>query len=422
MRKIVKSIIGTIIEYIHDFCSMINFLIQKLNKKDEEKIRVGFFCQYIPAWEKVKPLYNKMKKDNRFQIYLLCVPSVMEKNNVAMGKNDTYQYFSEHGYEAINTVVDKGKWLDIKNLSLDYIFYPRPYNSYFPKQYNTRIVSRYTKICCVMYCMSIMKVDLDLVLNRDFCRNVYFYFAETDYIQNYMQSKFNWSYKMGMMKIPCFGMPIFDQIFLDKQKKSKSWEFSQNMFKVIWAPRWTTDKYLGGSNFFYYKDIILNYAEKHSDIDFLIRPHPMMFNNFIRTGEMTTGDVEYYKKKIQSLKNVKLDDEQEYIASMWESSVLICDISSIIPEYLMMNKPIIYCASNMVAEITEDATKLFTGCYEVHNEKELFVILENLQKGNDPLKKKREELKKWLLKGEAESASKQIVEALVCDKYNMNHK
>ena len=42
-------------------------------------------------------------------------------------ENDAYDYCMTHGFpEAINTLVDKDTWLDLKEMNLEYIFYSRP--------------------------------------------------------------------------------------------------------------------------------------------------------------------------------------------------------------------------------------------------------------------------------------------------------
>lgn len=65
----------------------------------------------------------------------------------------------------------------------------------------------------------------------------------------------------------------------------------------MWTPRWTTNKKLGGSNFFVYYKLLLEYAEKNDDVDLLCRPHPLMFDNFLKTGEMKIEEIDDYKKE-----------------------------------------------------------------------------------------------------------------------------
>ncbi len=409
------SDIGTKIIYrLADMKAIYNFIQEKRIKRNAKKRRVGFLCQYIPAWNKTKLVYDSMKEDERFEVFLICIPSGIENQELLdpdLARNDTYEYFIQHGYQAINALIGKNEWLDLCNMRLDYIFYPRPYNSYMPRPYTSNRVSRYSKICCLMYGMIMTKQDIEIMLVRDFFRNVYCYFAENEYSQKINQGKLWFTHKLGLQKTVYFGMPALAQILEARMESNKAWDFSKNSFRVMWTPRWTTDPGLGGTNFFHYKDVLLKYAREHEDIDFLLRPHPMMFENFVRTGEMTEEEVRKYKNDVGDMANVSFDSEPEYGATFWETSVLISDFSGIQPEYFVTGKPLIHCASNMKLELTELTKRMYEGCYVVETSEELFSCLEELKCGRDILYEKRQEIIKELF-GNAAKASSRIVEEL----------
>lgn len=403
---------------LSDTKAVYNFICERRIKRGSERIRVGFLCQYIPAWNKTQPVYEAMKEDERFQVFLICVPSGISDQklvNPDSEENDTYDYFQSHGYEAVNALIGRNKWLDLEQMKLDYVFCSRPYNSYMPRPYISSKVSRYSKICCLVYGMSMTKPIQEMVLNRDFFRNVYYYFAECDYARQVNRRHHKCLNKLGFQKTVYLGMPALAQILEAKKEHSPAWDFSQNEFKAMWTPRWTSAPDLGGTNFFLYKDVLLGYAEEHRDMDFLFRPHPLMFDNFIRTGEMAEEEIKAYKDRVEGLPNVSFDREQEYGAAFWRSSVLISDISSILPEYFVTGKPLIYCASNMVLEPTDMTVRMLEGCYVVYNSQELFSCLWELKNGRDALAEKRREIAKELF-GDMENASRRIVEALVKDR------
>ena len=397
-----------------DMKAMGNFVRERRIKRTSGNVRIGFLCQYIPAWNKTQPVYELMREDPRFEVFLICVPSGIrdqELEDPDTEGNDTYEYFIQHGYEAVNARVGRNEWLDLEKLELNYIFYSRPYNSYMPRPYAGSRVSRYSKICCLIYAMSMTKPVLKVVLNRDFFRNVYCYFAECEYAQRKNRSQLPLAHKLGLQKSVYYGMPALAQILEAKEEYSAAWEFSKHDFRVMWTPRWTTDSKLGGTNFFLYKDSLLEYAEEHKDMDFLLRPHPLMFDNFLRTGEMTEREAESYGKRVERLPNVSLDREKEYGAAFWKSDVLLSDISGILPEYFVTGKPIIYCSSNMVLEPTDMSRRMFEGCYVAETPEEAFAYLDELKRGKDRLFEKRQEIIKELF-GDCRKAAEKIVEEL----------
>lgn len=403
---------------IHDM-KVIPALLAERRIRREGPIRVGFLCQYIPAWTKVASVYEQMKADPRFEPVLLCLPSGIEKNrliNPDSLENDTYDYFISKGYsEAVNTLIGKETWLDLKELNLAYIFYPRPYNALIPASYSSRIVSRYSRICILMYGPATTEEITRTVLNRPFMGSVYFYFAETPFSRQINIRNNRFPHWLGLQHSECHGLPVLEQLAKAKGQPSDSWNFSKNEFRAIWAPRWTTDKEDGGSNFFTYYKSLPAYAAEHPDMDFLFRPHPLTFQNFIKTGEMTPQEVEEFKAVCQSLPNLRLDQQPQYEATFWNSSVLISDISAIMPEYFTTGKPLIFCASNMELNLADYMKKMIKGCYVVYNEQELFACLDRLRAGDDPLYEDRQALITEVFGTSSENASKRIMEAIADD-------
>lgn len=400
-----------------DILMIKNYLTKK--KKIGQPIKVIFICQYIPAWNKIESLYLLMKSDSRFETILLCVPSEIENNkllNYECGKNDTYEYFVNNNYsEAVNSLCKGNKWLDIRKMNPTYVFIQRPYNTYMPKPYTSREVSKFSKVCMIMYGMGLSNLYKNVSLNKDFFSFVSYYFAETEYTLQLNYEKNKLAHKLGIQKSYFFGTPVIESIMKKKGISSDSWDFSKNSFRVMWTPRWTTDLSLGGTNFLdFYKDM-LDFAVNHSDIDFLFRPHPLMFDNFIKTGEMKKREVDEFKHICMEIENVNLDNNKTYDATFWGTDVLVTDISGIMYEFLATGKPMIFCKSNMSLELTKDAEKMLKGCYIVENIKELFECLLELKKGYDPLMNIRKRIIKELFGDINSSVSSKILDELVAE-------
>lgn len=386
---------GDIIAALRSCQAYGNFKRQRRLAARGEKIRVGFMCQYLPAWGKLEPVYRLMQEAPDFEVFLLCVPMGIHRQRLDDPKdcsNDTYEYYKDRGYDAVNTLTGKNQWLDLEALKLDYLFFTRPYNSYMPPQYSSHAVSRYTKVCVMLYAFTLAEETYRSTLNRDFFCNVYFYFAEDRYARDKQERHFSRRHKAGLQRSVYVGMAALADIYRAKGTYAGAWAFSENDFRVMWTPRWTTDRALGGGNFFVYKEPLLRYAAEHPDMDFLFRPHPLMFENFRNTGELTAQKEQEYRDRIASLSNVSLDESGDYAASFWASSVLVSDISGMMPEYFVTGKPVIYCPSHAGLTLAESSAKLISGCYIAHNEDELFVILERLRRGEDPLQDKRRAL------------------------------
>lgn len=396
-----------------DLNAYYNFMAERRvsqKKPKNRKIRVGFIVQYIPAWNKSEPLYKLLRSDDRFETFLLCVQNGI-KDGILQEKscqvNDVYDWFIEQGYdEAVNTYEGNEKWLDLNKLNLDYIFYPRPYNSFMPRQYWSRYVSKYTKICSIMYAVTNSTDVYDTLLNRDFFRNVSFYFAETEEAREWCMRKYSFAHKIGYIKTICAGITSISQISADACGKSSSWNFSKSKFRILWTPRWTTDFKVGGSNFFTYKDEMVKYAVDNPQVDILIRPHPLMFDHFAETGEFTIQERNAYFRTIDSLPNIDIDKQREYGSTFWESNVLVGDNSGILIEYLVTGKPLIFCKTNFYLTPSAIMKKIMKCSYVVDNKEELFDCLKKLQCGEDTLRDERVAFAKALIAESEQSVGK----------------
>lgn len=384
------------------------------------KIRVGFLCQYIPVWHKLEPIYRMMQEDARFEPVLICVPSQIENSvYTGDGENDTLEYFRSHGYEALDALLPDGGWLDLAALNLAYIFYPRPYNSFMPPCYHAKAVSRYSRICLIFYGMNITLDMVETTLNRPFYRYVYCFFGELPFVCK-KNAAFGWlCHGLKLQKSVCYGIPGIEAVLESKGAHSRSWDFSKAGFRVMWTPRWTTDKSLGGSNFFTYYRALFAYAQSHPEMDFLFRPHPLALKHFQQTGEMTQWEAEEFLRLCAQIPNISLDGEKEYTATLWQTDVLVSDMSGLVPEYIATGKPLIFCATNFILTPEPTMARMLEGSYIVHSREELFHCLESLQKGIDPLAEKRAQIHAEVFNEQLCCPSRRILEDLAGERKNV---
>ncbi len=386
--KVVKKISGNL-RYFHSL-----FYISKNRKRvrnkinNEEVLNVIFLVQYIPGWNKLEPIYSKMRNDKRFNPLIVCVPlNIQNHKLVDNSGNDTYEYFVGHGYEAINSLTGDGIWYDLKQLDPDYLFHSRPYNHFMPDCYTSGKIVKYALICNVMYGASMTTSGQDVWLNKDYFRNAYLYFAFDCCEKNYYENKFRFGVKSGLQKCLPYGSTGLEQIL-----KSECGEQNLRFKKtVLWTPRWSTDLCIGGSNFFNYKDALIHLAKENRDILFVFRPHPLMFDNFIKTGEMSREEVAQFKGYCAGEKNIVLDESKEYADKFWNSDFLITDASGIVPEYFVTRKPILYCHTYADFTYAQYAMDMIGACYEVKDEEDINSYFNEIVNDNDYKLRDREE-------------------------------
>ena len=129
-------------------------------------------------------------------------------------------------------------------------------------------------------------------------------------------------------------------------------------------------------------------------MDFIFRPHPLSFENFLKTGQLSLSELDLMGSVYQKSLNMVIDKGGGYEDTFVTSDILVSDMSTILFEYFATGKPIIY--THRVDHFNEFGKKLSEGFYWVKNSSELNNTLEMLISGHDPLKVKREEIRRLI--------------------------
>lgn len=376
--------------------SALRLMCVNRKKKQKDDITIVFMCQLTHVWSCVESIYEAALKDNQVKVYILAVPIQWENGTV---ENDAYAFCKEKGYEVISAYDEKTKsFFDLQRLAPDYVFIPRPYDVHLPETYRSKEVSKYTKVCYVCYAYTAEDgYILKTCFNKWFTTNCYFIFAENASTYEYCVKNHPISSKLGVRKIKQMTYPRFDLLERWQGCEPKHWKLSRGQVRkrIIWAPRWTTDENLGGTSFFKYKDFFFQFAEEHPDVEVMIRPHPLAFDNFIKEGLMSEADVTEYKENCNRANNLQLDERREYLDSFASADILVADMSGVILDFLAMGKPIVFCSYGQ--ELNSANEKLIEGFYVPHNVEELNEMLDALIYNQDSKQDLRDAVTKEVL-------------------------
>lgn len=395
--------------YLHGFF-VGNFMAYRrlrklvLRKRSEEKkdcIHVVFLIQNKQVWSKSEAIYQAMKEDLQFHVDLVVIPDITDES-----ETESYRYF-EAKYQDVIRAGRQGELCDLRDMKPDYVFYTRPYDQYLPIEYRSGKVARYAKTCYCPYAYTVMDSDVTECMPGIFFRNLYLFCSENDYIRNYNRRRFPFSCA-DYRKSEFLGYPILDR-FRDKS-------FAQIKPVFLWTPRWTTEQSLGGSTFFIYKDKLPDYFRGKEKKQLIFRPHPLAFYHFQSTGQMSAEEIEQYSLQYRQSDCIRIDEDSDYAESFREAGVLISDVSSILFEWYVTEKPIIFCETG--AKISLEVTKrALEGCYIVHNWEELRESMDMLSTGIDPLKEKRAEIAKEICGSGISNAGQNIANYVKEDYY-----
>lgn len=353
----------------------------KKKKKNRKQIQVLFLIQFPEMWNSEKTLYQDLLNDNRFIPTILCVPKYKELNNSGnqyYNTNDAYDYFESQGVRTINAYED-GKWFNIQELKPDYIFLQRPYNHQLPILYRFDELYKIGLLCYIPYSGRLTKgIHLNIEFSASFLNYFYMFFADChdsySYVLNYVKENHFENYK----KVYNIGFPRFDLI---RQLSNNNDSCKQKRF--LWLPRWTLDEKTDKSNFLEYIQPMLQYFDIHPEYSLIIRPHPLMFTNFIKEKAVSEEEVSQIYDRVDQMENVRFDSDPDYLHAFEETDILISDGTSLLLEFFVTLKPIIFCGDHR--DLTSEGLLINQTFYKAKSFQEITDAIQKII-NDDPMK------------------------------------
>lgn len=383
LLQLIKMPLRPVKKVFLDFRAKYN--LSKKKEKVNGKIKVVFICQCQHIWNKLRYLAKTLSEDSNFEVVLYIVKDPLDDSN---GETIFENYAKEHGikyyfYEDVK----------LKDLNPLYVIYPRPYDVWLNEDIRSNVVCSYANTVYIPYGYSLMELG-KVNLNSSFTRNIKIFFADMGYAYDYFKRQHKKQIKREIQFAYNLGHPYLDELGQIKenccQEKSAFLSLKNQGLNVIWTPRWTVKDKLGGSNFFRYIDGMFEEFIDNKEYNFVFRPHPYAFDNYVKEGLMTEGEKEGYLSKINTSKNSVYDFADDYFATFLDSNLLITDISSIIAEYLLTKKPVIFCHNEKNEILNYKMKEILTVFYNAYSMEDIRSFIEQIKSGNDYLKEERE--------------------------------
>ena len=358
-----------------------------------EKMRIVFIVQRTEVFNSVRTIYEVAVANDDCEVYLLPLPRCANECKELLW--DTYASVVEFCHQLYGgTVIDTydfktETYYDLTKLMPDYIFLNVPYTIQYPDVYSLEKLALIAKVCYVPYgyAMPNEKKYSDLYASSfyvDLMKHISFLFADGDVSYSYCKKNRMWLSELLFGKhLYNIGYPRFDTIDAHEVRPMGN--------TILWLPRWTAINQIDDGNlashFFDYNDSLLRYVDGQDYYRLVIRPHPLMFENYVKYGLMLEQDVLTYKEVMNKNGKFSLDEKPSYDDAFNTGDVLVADYSSTIVEFFLRGKPVIYCGKREeLSPQIADVTKTF---YYVNGWEQLKKVLDDLKDGVDPLKEER---------------------------------
>lgn len=357
-----------------------------------EKIHVLFLCHRPAVWGSMKSIYERLCDDKNFKVTIVTIPQLTITGEYDDEGVDSF-FHGENTVQGYRR--DTDTFIDLKELQPDYVFYQQPYNMNYIPEYRSEVVSKYARICYLAYFTYMDNLaqgnPYDECYPLDFLRDVSYFFSQYDSEAEYLQNRVA-TLQPYRPRIEITGYPKYDSIECYREQDSDVWKNKEwsGHFRVIWTPRWTTNEHC--CHFFDYKDKILELCRRMPDIELVFRPHPQSWMEWEHTGEFTRVQAEQYRTEYDELNNAAIDNTAEYLGTFYHSDCLITDTSSLVPEYLLTGKPVIYCNREKSTNKFQRGIGFSDALYWVESWEELEKTILRLKHGEDPLREIRKDI------------------------------
>lgn len=343
--------------------------IARQRRTHRGKIHVAFIVQRQALWPNHASIYEAMKGDPLFAVSVIAIPKrPPAAADVDLDEYRRLQLFLNEkkipffpGYD-----LEHRTWINPLAFGLpDLIFLPQPYAFTQSYLYHANYLRHFCELAILNYGVTIANMpymQYELPVYAD-CR---FIFVESEAHQKlfvqHAPSLAERLYVTGHPKLDFYRTPIRPMCSLWKM------DFAQK--KIIWAPHFTVANDRTPhtfSTFFEYYELFVKMARKHPEIEFVMRPHPDLFNHMVATGLKTAKEAQMYHDSFQALPNGQVYDGGDIFTMFQQSDALILDSIGFLAEYAPTGKPICFLESTRRQKLNPIGEALLNSYYKAWN-------------------------------------------------------
>lgn len=380
---------------VHDHYGQV---VQKLREKAKEgnKLRAAFLVLYTTTFPSY-PIYKIMSEDSRFETRLIAIPDVQRG---IKHLRETYiktlgelKEISGEVIEGYDMALDR--YLDIGD-DFDLVFFNNPYKGMVnPVHSVEHFLCMDVLTFYVNYGFFTLKYGRNIV-KQDFYNYVWKVFIDSN--ENFLDLKKE-QFIRGKNAVVSGYIKMDDMANANIEQKERK--------RILICPHhtvsgWTGSRMLALSNFLKYSEVILELPEKYPELDFVFRPHPLLFYNLVSAQIWTEEEKDQYIEKLNNFSNMMYDTCGDYLETFANSDAMIHDCGSFTAEYLFTEKPCCYLLKDE-SEIKEEFLPMGQEClkhyYKAFNKEDIYRFIEDVVIHEiDPLKEKRSRFSKEKLK------------------------
>ena len=361
LKKIKKNIIEYKNKIIIEKIYKKNLSIEnKLRNRGDKQIRFACYVMYASDFGE-SDIISLMIADKDFSPKIVIVPDVARgKDHMLSEYHETKEFLinkfgSEYILDGYNEETDT--YLDYSN-NFDIIAMNCPYDEMYHKVHKISYLNKKNLLVIhSVYGYFISKFGETVLYPRLEISCLWKMFLDTKYTYNSYAAN---SICKGKNAV-ALGYPKMDALSRYKCE-------NKNRKQILIAPHHSVNSpKVPLSNFLSYYDLILELPELYPSIDFVFRPHPLLFSTLINAKLWTKEQVDTYLNDL-SRKGIIYSHGGDYFDVFANSDAIIHDCASYITEWLFTGKPGCFVVKddsifNTFTELGKESVKYYKFAY-----------------------------------------------------------
>ena len=322
--------------------------------KNAFPLNVLFYVYDESKW-KSQSVYDMMEKDDRFNPVIVvtknCAPAGNPNYQTVENVKKCYEYFKNKGmrvvcgydinpHPVLTALGTDEYFIPFEKFYPDIIIYSHPWYVY--ESQGPVICSKFALTYYIPYFLPASEQWHEYGLR--FHQYIYRHYVPTESVKDYY-SKNMPSCEHSFRVV---GHPILDNYNTKTDESEKKY--------IIYAPHWTVcGDNLRFGTFKWSGEKMLEFAKSHPELNWVFRPHPLLYNFVITSGFMRQQDIDRYYDEWKSF--AIYSEGGDYIDLFRQSYAMITDCGSFLTEYFVTENPVIHLVSeqlnpnNLIKEI-----------------------------------------------------------------------
>jgi SAM-dependent methyltransferase len=366
------------------YLSAINSIYKRVCSKG--KIRVAFLVIYSSSFSAF-PIYEAMLKDDMFEPFIIVIPDTFRgEKNMFLQMEKAVKFFSEK-YANVKQSYNKdtNKFIDFSD-SMDIACLANPYDFMTDNIYSLKyLVLKNILTFYIPYgWYGLTKYNLK-VIKDEFHNSVWKIFLESNGTRDELSKEM---YNLGA-NIVVSGYCKMDALANIKP-------VLRHRKRIIISPHHTIldlKEELNISNFLKYYEFFVELPRNYPDVDFVFRPHPLLFVKLAKSDIWGEGKVKKYLEDLTKNPNVIYDTSSDYLDLFVNSDAMIHDCGSFKAEYMYTDHPQCYLINddaNVDKNFSEFGKEILKYTYISYCQQDILNFIDNVViKGDDVMKKDR---------------------------------